>query len=222
MNIEKATGDSIETSLGKLTIGKYLGRGKSGYSYLTRHEGRKYVLKLMHYEEVSCYSFHDANKVYLESAAYEKLKSLGIKIPNLVESRPENHFLLKDFVDGPVATELIAGDELPEEALRQLFHMARTLESEKINIDYFPNNFVWLNETLYYIDYEINPFAEDWNLENWGIWYWANSHGMKAFLESGDASAINEDCEKGIPHKDPFREKVDSWIESYSYEKMMK
>jgi hypothetical protein len=59
--------------------------------------------------------------------------------------------------------------------------MESELKENNINIDYFPSNFI-INETgVYYIDYEINPYTEQWNFRNWGIYYWLNGNGFKLF-----------------------------------------
>ena len=121
MDIKNAEGRSLETEYGRVYIHKFLGKGKSGYSYLAEMDGRKIVLKLMHYEEVSCYSFGDSNKVDLEIRAYEELRSLGLSVPDLITFDRERNFLIKEFIDGPVATELIVENKLPESALEQLF-----------------------------------------------------------------------------------------------------
>ena len=33
-------------------------------------------------------------------------------------------------------------------------------------------NFVPWQGTLYYIDYECNPYMEEWDFEHWGAQYW--------------------------------------------------
>lgn len=216
IDICDATGQKITTEIGTLDICRFLGKGKSGYSYLAVNGKKKYVLKLMHYEQVSCYGFNGANKIDLETEAFRILKSKKVPVPELIVSVPEKNYLLKEFIDGMVATEYIMKHELPHNVLNQLFFLADSLEEQGINIDYFPNNFVLKGDDLYYIDYEINPYQDSWNLKNWGIWYWANSAGMKLFKETGDAAHINRDCEKGIPHKEPFRQVVEEWLRTYS------
>ena len=53
--------------------------------------------------------------------------------------------------------------------------MAQRLQAAGLNIDYFPTNFVVCGGLLYYIDYECNPYMEEWNFENWGVKYWYKS-----------------------------------------------
>ena len=44
-----------------------------------------------------------------------------------------------------------------------------------LNIDYYPTNFVPYGGVLYYIDYECNPYAPQWDFEHWGMQYWTLS-----------------------------------------------
>ncbi len=216
MDITNATGNDITTNRGNLRLLKLLGRGKSGYSYLAQQGENQYVVKLMHYEPCAYYSFGDANKVELEVAAYEKLKEVGIKVPTLLEVNVEGNFLVKEYIDGHLVTDLVVDGSLPEVCIEQVCSMASLLKNRGLNIDYFPDNFVMCGGTLYYVDYEHNPYDENWNLLNWGLYYWVNSQGMKAYRETKDPNQINISESSGVPIKEPFKEQVKSWIDRYA------
>ena len=62
---------------------KLLGKGKGGYSYLASDGQRQYVLKQIHHEPCSYYQF--GNKVESEINDYGRLKSIGIKMPEMLE-----------------------------------------------------------------------------------------------------------------------------------------
>lgn len=93
--------------------------------------------------------------------------------------------------------------------------MARQAQSVWLNIDYFPANFVIHNEQLIYIDYDCNPYDPEWDLLNWGIYYWANTEGFREYLSTGDILFINESPETGIPVKKPYEEEISAWIKKY-------
>ena len=204
----------FETSIGNLFIKKDLGKGKSGYSYLAELENQYYVLKLMHNEPCPYYRFGD-NKVILEVDAYHDLSRCNIIMPELLDYNVERKYLVKEYIDGIVAAELIAGDKITESTLEQLFKIFRLAKNAGYNIDYFPSNFVIQDERLFYIDYECNPYIPDWDLINWGIYYWANSKGFREYLATGDILSINESPESGIPVKRPFEKKVSAWKNKY-------
>jgi predicted Ser/Thr protein kinase len=206
------SGEEFFIGRNKFVVEKFLGKGKSGYSYLVKEKGTFYVLKIMHYEPCSYYDFGRKNKVDLEVNAYEKLKKVGIRIPPLLEFDEKEDYLLKEYIPGLTATEVIGNYEVTDDLINQLFDMFSKVKNAGINIDYFPSNFVVSDSKLYYIDYEFNIYMEEWDLLNWGIYYWANFDGMAKFLETNDASYINVDLKKGIPIKGPFERKTRNWI----------
>ena len=200
-------GKIFETNIGNLLIKKELGKGKSGFSYLATLENQKYVLKLMHNKPCPYYNFGD-NKVIMELNAYRKLKGSGIFIPELLDYDPGRKYIVKDFIDGIVASQLIAENKINDSILEQLFEMFRLAKKMNSNIDYFPTNFVWQGNQLFYIDYECNPYNLEWDLLNWGIYYWINTEGFKNFQLKGDVLYINESVDSGIPIKKPLTKKV--------------
>ena len=68
---------------------KLLGHGKGGYSYLAEACGRKVVLKKIHHEPCSYYTF--GNKIEAEKNDYRRLKEAGIS----------DEVLKKIFYDNP-------------------------------------------------------------------------------------------------------------------------
>jgi TP53 regulating kinase and related kinases len=204
-------GDTFSTKQGNGKILSYLGRGKSGYSYLFERGDEKTVLKIMHHDPVAYYNF-EADKLSCEINAYKQLKELGLAIPELYEYDIEREYLVKQFIEGYTGAELIAQNKVTPHIIRQLLSFARKLRQNNLNVDFFPTNFVIRNDQLFYIDYEINPYMPEWNLENWGIYYWANSAGMREFLATGDPYAINAEPDKGLPVKTPFEAQVRNWL----------
>lgn len=68
------------------------------------------------------------------------------------------------------------------EYYEQIQEFSTMAKEAGLNIDYYPTNFVVQNDQLFYIDYECNPYMEEWNLENWGIQYWSKTEAFdKAF-----------------------------------------
>ena len=51
--------------------------------------------------------------------------------------------------------------------------MAELAMAAGLNIDYYPTNFIMQDGLLYYIDYECNPYDEQWSFERWGAQYWS-------------------------------------------------
>jgi TP53 regulating kinase and related kinases len=209
-------GDTIELDSCQVILCRLLGKGKSGYSWLVKTDLQKYVLKIMHDEPCSYYHFSD-NKVQLEASAYNTLYKLKIPVPLLIHRSIQGNYLLKEYIDGIVATEAIANQTVSAEIISSLYGLHRTTKGASINIDWFPANFVIRKNELYYIDYEVNEYSEIWDLPNWGAYYWANSKGMRGYLDSGDITNINRDTHSGVPHKDICKSIVLQWNSMYLY-----
>ena len=159
-------------------IEKLLGHGKGGYSYLVRKDGSAYVLKQIHHEPCSYYTF--GNKIEAERNDYERLQNAGIRIPVMLDIDMQNERILKEYIPGPTIYALVKQDAVKPQYFDQVRHMAWQAQQAGLNIDYFPTNFVVCKDTLYYVDYECNTSMEQWNFENWGNAYWWKS---PAFVE---------------------------------------
>lgn len=170
--------DTMSVNGKDFTVIKLLGKGKGGYSYLVSDGEHSYVLKQIHHEPCSYYTF--GNKIQSELNDYERLKNSGLRLPKLIDCDVENERILKDYIDGKTAYELVLQNEMKPEYIEQVREMCRLLNPKGINIDYFPTNFILNNGLLWYIDYECNDYMEEWNFENWGIKYWSKT---KEFCE---------------------------------------
>ena len=157
---------------------KLLGHGKGGYSYLVTDGTKEYVLKQIHHEPCDYYQF--GNKIEAEMKDYERLKEIGIPMPEMYEVDIEKERILKEYIKGDTIFDYVLRDEVKPSFVEQVKEMCRDLYAANTNIDYFPTNFVVQEDKLYYIDYECNDYMEEWNFENWGIKYWSQT---KEFLE---------------------------------------
>ena len=147
-----------------------LGKGKGGYSYLARKGEELFVLKQIHHEPCEYYTF--GNKIEAERRDYGRLNAAGIRIPEMLDIDMENERILKQYIAGPTAQELVARKLMDENCLSQLKEMAAKAKAAGLNIDYYPTNFILQEGLLYYIDYECNEYMPQWSLEEWGMQYW--------------------------------------------------
>ncbi|MBQ7375025.1 MAG: serine/threonine protein kinase [Clostridia bacterium] len=168
----------------KYEIIRLLGHGKGGYSYLAKINGDYVVLKQIHHEPCSYYSF--GNKIEAERHDYERLQNAGIRIPKMLDIDIENERIVKEFIDGPTVFEMVrdSEEELDEVIFSEIIEMAKIAKAAGLNIDYFPTNFVLQDGKLYYIDYECNEYMDEWNFENWGIKYWSKTEEFQKYVES--------------------------------------
>lgn len=150
-----------------------LGKGKGGYSYLATDGRNQYVLKQIHHEPCSYYSF--GNKIEAEINDYKRLSDIGIRIPKMLAVDIENERILKEYIEGETIYELIKKDANVDLYIEQVKEMCKLLYPSGTNIDYFPTNFVVKDNLIYYIDFECNNYMAEWNFENWGIKYWSKT-----------------------------------------------
>lgn len=163
------------------TIIKLLGKGKGGYSYLSEKDGMQYVLKQIHHESCDYYQFGD--KIQSEIRDYKRLKSIGIKIPQMLEVDIDKECIIKEYIDGDTIFDLVKNDQMQDRYIELVKEMCDLLYPENTNIDYFPTNFIPQNGCLYYIDFECNDYMSEWNFENWGIKYWSKTPEFIKYIE---------------------------------------
>jgi RIO-like serine/threonine protein kinase len=164
------------------TVLRLLGRGKGGYSYLAEDgAGRQAVVKQIHHEPCSYYTFGD--KLGAELFDYDRLKAAGIPIPELLAVDREAERLVKAYIEGPTVLELVRDGADVTPYLDQVRAMAAQAQAAGLNIDYFPTNFVVKDGQLWYIDYECNAYMEQWSFDSWGVKYWTRTPELQAALE---------------------------------------
>ena len=173
--------ESLRVNGKEYPILKLLGKGKGGYSYLALDGDIKVVMKQIHHEPCDYYSFE--NKVEAEIYDYHRLQSIGITLPRMIDVDIPQERIVKEYIDGKTAYEMVLYDELPSDCINQVRKMCALLYPANINIDYFPTNFVLHDGTLYYIDYECNDYMEQWNFENWGIKYWSKTPDFLEYVK---------------------------------------
>lgn len=174
-NKDKVTSLSVNGT--EYDIISLLGKGKGGYSYLAKKVGddRFVVLKQIHHEPCEYYQF--GNKIEAENRDYKRLCDIGISMPKMIDIDMANERIVKEYVDGKTVDRLVIETDgnIGDELLSQVRAMADLAKAAGLNIDYFPTNFILEDGKLYYIDYECNPYMDEWNFENWGIKYWSKT-----------------------------------------------
>ena len=168
-----SAGERWQVNGGSYEILRLLGRGKGGYSYLARQGENLVVLKQIHHEPCDYYTF--GNKIEAERDDYQRLLLTGIRIPRMLEIDMERERVVKEYIDGPTAAELAQAGAITDVHLAQVREMAQKAMAAGLNIDYYPTNFILQDGLLYYIDYECNPYEEQWSFERWGLPYWDGS-----------------------------------------------
>ena len=162
-------------------IGRLLGRGKGGYSYLAAAAGQApVVVKQIHHEPCDYYQF--GNKIEAEQKDYGRLRAAGIRVPRMLACDVQAERIVKEYIEGDTVFDLVKRGESADEYLPQVRQMAAQARAAGLNIDYFPTNFVVRDGLLWYVDYECNAYMDEWSFENWGVRYWSMTEEFRKYL----------------------------------------
>ena len=185
--MEKRLEKHLPVNKGEYQLLRLLGKGKGGYSYLAQRDGERVVLKQIHHEPCDYYTF--GNKIEAEMHDYQRLQAAGIRIPAMLDVDVARERIVKEYIEGSTAFQLVRNGAMEEGYLAQVREMAGQAQAAGLNIDYFPTNFIARDGLLWYIDYECNEYMEEWNFENWGVKYWTQTAEFQAYLDTH-----KEDC----------------------------
>ena len=163
------------------TVLHLLGKGKGGYSWLVERNGQRYVLKQIHHEPCAYYQFGD--KLQSELNDYARLREVGLPMPALLDVDRENERILKEYIDGDTVYQLVKEDRLPDWCIPRMEALCARLYAAGLNVDYFPTNFIPVDGTLYYVDYECNAYMDEWNFANWGVKYWSKTQDFLQHMQ---------------------------------------
>lgn len=166
-----------------------LGKGKSGISYLCNEADKLVTIKKLEKSDLNYIPFEEALNVEINS--YKKLIQIGIRIPKLIDYDPVNNCIVKEYISGDVLMNLIAKGKISSHIWREIFMFSKMAYDLSFNLDYFPTNYIYSGKELYYIDYEVHNYSDEWDFENWGLYYWANIEGVKKYLETNDATNVH-------------------------------
>ncbi|MGN0914945.1 MAG: hypothetical protein ACI4NE_01145 [Succinivibrio sp.] len=173
--------ESLTVNGKSFNVVKLLGKGKGGYSYLCRDLNRSsVVVKKIHHEPCDYYKF--GNKIESELNDYRTLMDVGIRMPKMLDIDNNQETILKEYIEGPLISDLVREGRDVSAYISQLQDMCQKLYAAKLNIDYFPTNFVVQDNLIFYVDYECNSYMDEWNFENWGIKYWSLTDEFKKCL----------------------------------------
>ena len=202
-------GQTVTTGSNTFEIIKLIAKGKGGYTYLAKSDETHVVVKQIHYEPCDYFRFED-DKLSSELRDYKTLCDLQIPVPKLLYYDLEKQFLVKEYVPGDTLAKIVADKQIDDSHVTQILNMCERLYPAHLNIDYFPTNFVEHHGVLYYVDYECSHYSDEWNFENWGIWFLANQNGMESFLQSGDHSFL---LANGKPLQKGFKDVITRWLQ---------
>ena len=109
----------------KFQILRLLGKGKGGYSYLVTDGESEYVVKQIHHEPCDYYQFGD--KLASELRDYDRLRTIGIPMPELLDADKAEERLLKEYIPGDTIDRYVLEDRMEDGCYWQIEDMCRRL-----------------------------------------------------------------------------------------------
>ena len=137
---------------------------------LVKDNNNFYCLKQIHHEPCDYYNF--SNKMESELNDYQKIIKIGICIPKMIDYDIEKEIIIKEYIDGYNAMELVENGKMNKKFIKKMLEIEKKCCEFNLNIDYYPTNFIITGDEIYYIDFECNFYDEKWSFSNWGIKYW--------------------------------------------------
>lgn len=126
---------------------------------------------------------------------YKELKISGIPMGKLLKKDKKDFKVLLSYIEAEnTVLDLLVNEPINELLLKEIFKISWYARHTNINIDYRPDNFALIKDTLYYLPYKVSrgyEKARSFELE--GIRYWFYT---KEFYNYCVSKGLNFDKEK--------------------------
>jgi fructosamine-3-kinase len=135
----------------------------------------------------------------------------------------ENQYLIKEYIEGELLLDYISKGEIDLNIYVDILYAIYSAENNNMNIDYFPTNFLINDNKIFYVDYEVNEYSEDWDFRHWGIYMWMNVIGTKDLIENQSYKNLVTETGKSdcfIYH--PFLNEMIDFLDTMNFHKLLK
>ena len=105
--------------------------------------------------------------------AEHKLRVSSVTNPKCYLYDKKLRIVVVDFIEGDTCLEALLGGELPEAAIELLFKTFWYARTDRMALDYQPNNFKFVNGKLYYLPFKCTKFVdkEDFIQNDIRLWF---------------------------------------------------
>lgn len=120
-------------------------------SFKVTRKGQYYFLK----------KFDDDAKGFEEFVdAEHKLRVSGVVKPKCLIYDKKTRIAVTEFIEGDNCLEALLGGELPETVIELLFKTFWYARTDRMALDYAPENFKFVNGKLYYLPFKVEAFVD--------------------------------------------------------------
>ena len=120
-------------------------------SFKVTRKGQFYFLKKFEDDAKGFEKFVDAE---------HKLRVSGVVNPKCLIYDKKTRIAVTEFIEGDNCLEALLGGELPETVIELLFKTFWYARTDRMTLDYSPENFKFVNGKLYYLPFKVEAFVD--------------------------------------------------------------
>ena len=169
--------EEIEVKRKVFTVIEQIGE----HSYKVERKGQFFFLKKFEDNPKAFETFQDAE---------HRLRVSGIVNPKCYLYDKKTMIAVIEYVEGDTCLEALLGGSLPETAIELLFKTFWYAKSDRLALDYRPDNFIFTNGKLYYLPFTCGKFVDKESFINQDLRLWFFT---KEFIRYCRAKGIDVD-----------------------------
>ena len=160
------------------------------HSYKVERKGKFYFLKKFEDDPKGFEKFVDA---------VHKLRVSGVSNPKCLIYDKKAKIAVVEYIDGDTCLEALLGGELPETLIELLFKTFWYARTDRMALDYHPDNFKFVNGKLYYLPFKCGIFVnkDSFIQEDIRLWFFTKEFIKYCYSKGipADESHLKSDYE---------------------------
>ena len=120
--------------------------------------------------------------------ALMRIKNAGIKAPKLFWIDKKAGYIVREYLTGESAMELISKENIPEEIYKQLFINEYLAKVNKMTLNYEPDKWIIKDNTLYYMLPQFIEYNEEKDLVKKYLRLWFPTKELAQYLANNNLS----------------------------------
>ena len=160
------------------------------HSYKVERKGKYYFLKKFEDDPKGFEKFVDAE---------HKLRVSGVSNPKCLIYDKKAKIAVVEFIEGDTCLEALLGGELPETVIELLFKTFWYARTDRMALDYHPDNFKFVNVKLYYLPFKCDSFVskDSFVQEDIRLWFFTKEFIKYCYSKGipADESHLKSDYE---------------------------
>ena len=159
-------------------------------SYKVERKGKFYFLKKFEDDPKGFEKFVDAE---------HKLRVSGVSNPKCLIYDKKAKIAVVEYIDGDTCLESLLGGELPETVIELLFKTFWYAKTDRMALDYHPDNFKFVNGKLFYLPFKCDTFVskDSFIQEDIRLWFFTKEFIKYCYSKGipADESHLKSDYE---------------------------